>query len=468
LETLLALEMVRVTEAAAIASARFMGRGDHMGADRAATEAMRATMDDVEMCGTIVIGEGERDEAPMLWIGEPVGIRREEMPDVDIAVDPLEGTNLVAHGQANAITVLAAADKGGLVHAPDTYLEKLCVGPVVAGHVDIRATPTENVRAIAAALGRRVSDITVVILERPRHDALIEEVRTAGARIKLISDGDLSAAISCAVSGTGVHAVMGIGGAPEGVITAAALRCLGGEIQARFRFRNDEERERAARMGHTDEDRVYTTTDLAPGETLVFSATGVTEGDLLQGVRFFGGGARTHSLVMAYQTKQVRFVDTVHMFDRDRRRASVSSGRSTGALPGPTRRPRRTASSPFDRRPSTAHRLDRLVPAGRHQPRRDIGERRDDEQSARAPRRVARRATARRSWRGRGCASRRSARRGSGVGRRSAGPDRARGDPIDRDPGVPTPARCPSAPRAARVRRLPAPDRLARRAPRRR
>ena len=318
METLLALEMVRVTEAAAIASARFMGRGDHMGADRAATEAMRATMDDVEMCGTIVIGEGERDEAPMLWIGEPVGIRREEMPDVDIAVDPLEGTNLVAHGQANAITVLAAADKGGLVHAPDTYLEKLCVGPVVAGHVDIRATPTENVRAIAAALGRRVSDITVVILERPRHDALIEEVRTAGARIKLISDGDLSAAISCAVSGTGVHAVMGIGGAPEGVITAAALRCLGGEIQARFRFRNDEERERAARMGHTDEDRVYTTTDLAPGETLVFSATGVTEGDLLQGVRFFGGGARTHSLVMAYQTKQVRFVDTVHMFDRDR------------------------------------------------------------------------------------------------------------------------------------------------------
>ncbi len=318
METLLALEMVRVTEAAAIASARFMGRGDVMGADRAATEAMRKTMDEVEMRGTIVIGEGERDKAPMLWIGEPVGLRREGMPDVDIAVDPLEGTNLVAHGQANAITVLAASEKGGLVHAPDTYLEKLCVGPVVAGHVDIRATPTENVRAIAAALGRRVSDITVVILDRPRHEALIEEVRTAGARIKLISDGDLSAAISCAVSGTGVHAVMGIGGAPEGVITAAALRCLGGEVQARFRFRNDDERARAERMGHADPDRVYTTTDLAPGETLVFSATGVTEGDLLQGVRFFGGGARTHSLVMAYQSKQVRFVDTVHMFDRDR------------------------------------------------------------------------------------------------------------------------------------------------------
>ncbi len=317
METLLALEMVRVTEAAAIDSARFMGRGQRDAADKAATEAMRRTMDEVEMCGTIVIGEGERDEAPMLWIGEPVGIRKEGMPDIDIAVDPLEGTNLVAHGQANAITVLAASEKGGLVHAPDTYLEKLCVGPVVAGHVDIRDTPAENVRRIASALKRAVGDITVVILDRPRHEALIAEVRGAGARIKLISDGDLSAAISCAVSGTGVHAVMGIGGAPEGVITAAALRCLGGEIQARFKFRNDDERARAERMGHGDESKVYSTADLAPGETLVFSATGVTEGDLLDGVRFFGGGARTHSLVMAYQQKQVRFVDTVHMFDRD-------------------------------------------------------------------------------------------------------------------------------------------------------
>ena len=242
---------------------------------------------------------------------------RADLPEVDIAVDPLEGTNLVAHGQAGAITVLAASEAGGLTHAPDTYLEKLCVGPVVAGKVDIRESPTENLGRIAEALGRRVRDITVVILERPRHDDLIAEVRDAGARIKLISDGDLSAAISCAVSGTGVHAVMGIGGAPEGVITAAALRCLGGEIQARFRYRNDDERARGARMGHGDEDRVYRTEDLAPGESLVFAATGVTTGDLLQGVRFFGGGARTHSLVMAYQTKQVRFVDTVHMFDRD-------------------------------------------------------------------------------------------------------------------------------------------------------
>jgi fructose-1,6-bisphosphatase II len=321
-EQLLALEMVRVTEAAAIASARFMGRGDNTEADRAATEAMRRTMDEIEMSGTIVIGEGERDEAPMLYIGEQVGRRdesdRRAAQEIDIAVDPLEGTNLVAHGQANAITVLAASERGGLVHAPDTYMEKLCVGPVAAGRVDIRLSPTENLQRIASALGRGVSDIAVIILDRPRHEDLVAEVRSTGARIKLISDGDLSAAISCAVSGTGVHAVMGIGGAPEGVITAAALRCLGGEIQARFRFRDDDDRARAEKMGHGDEDRVYSTEDLASGENVVFAATGVTGGDLLQGVRFFGGGARTHSLVMAYRTKQVRFVDTVHMFDRSR------------------------------------------------------------------------------------------------------------------------------------------------------
>jgi fructose-1,6-bisphosphatase II len=320
MEQLLALEMVRVTEAAAIASARYMGRGDNTEADRAAVEAMRRTMDEIEFKGTIVIGEGERDEAPMLFIGEEVGAwgdqDRRAATEIDIAVDPLEGTNLVAHGQANAITVLAASEKGGLLNAPDTYLEKLCVGPVVAGKVDIRLSPSENLERIAGALGRRINDITVVILDRPRHEALIDEVRESGARIKLISDGDLSAAISCAVSGTGVHAVMGIGGAPEGVLTAAALRCLGGEIQARIRYRNDEERARGTAMGHGDEDRVYTTEELASGENLVFAATGVTSGDLLQGVRFFGGGARTHSLVMGYQTKQVRFVDTVHMFDR--------------------------------------------------------------------------------------------------------------------------------------------------------
>jgi fructose-1,6-bisphosphatase II len=318
MESLLALEVVRVTEAASLASARFMGRGDNTAADLAAVEAMRRTLDEVELSGTIVIGEGERDEAPMLFIGEQVGQRREGLPEIDIAVDPLEGTNLVARGQANAITVLAASNKGGLLHAPDTYLDKLCVGPIAAGQVDIRDSPSDNVERIATALGRRVNDITVVILDRDRHSALIEAVRATGARCKLIPDGDLSAAISCAVSGTGVHAVMGIGGAPEGVLSAAALRCLGGEIQARFRFRNDDERRRAAAMGHTDENRVYTTEDLAPGQRLVFSATGVTDGDLLHGVRFFGGGARTHSLVMGYQTKQVRFIDTVHMFDRDK------------------------------------------------------------------------------------------------------------------------------------------------------
>jgi fructose-1,6-bisphosphatase II len=322
LEKLLALEMVRVTEAAAIASARFMGRGERDLADNAAVEAMRAAMDETDIAGTIVIGEGERDEAPMLYIGERVG-RHDGSFDmsehVDIAVDPLEGTNLVATGQGGAITVLAASEKGGLTNAPDTYLEKLCVGPVAAGAVDITVSASENCHRIAEALRRKTSDITIIILDRPRHTDLMAEVRSTGARIKLISDGDLSAAISCAVQGTGVHAVMGIGGAPEGVITAAALRCLGGEIQARFRFRNDEERERAvAMMGHADESRVYRTEELASGDHLVFAATGVTPGELLQGVRFFGGGARTHSLVMAYQTKQVRFVDTVHMFDRDR------------------------------------------------------------------------------------------------------------------------------------------------------
>jgi fructose-1,6-bisphosphatase II len=321
MERLLALELIRVTEAAAIASARLMGRGDNEAADLVAVEAMRATFDAIPIDARIVIGEGERDEAPMLYIGERVGDPTSavgEAPEIDIAVDPLEGTNLVAGGQTNAITVLAATERGGLLNAPDCYMEKLCVGPVVAGRVDIAAPPAENLRRIAAALGRGVNDITVVILDRPRHEGLVAEVRAAGARIKLIGDGDLSAAISCAVSGTGVHAVMGIGGAPEGVLTAAALRCLGGEIQARLVFRSDAERERAEGMGHGDPARIYRTGELASGENVVFATTGVTKGDLLEGVRFFGGGARTHSLVMAYREKQVRFVDTVHMFDRDR------------------------------------------------------------------------------------------------------------------------------------------------------
>jgi fructose-1,6-bisphosphatase II len=309
-------EAVRATEAGAIAAARLMGRGDRDGADQAAVTAMRKAMDDADISGTIVIGEGERDEAPMLYIGEQVG-NPDAAVSIDIAVDPLEGTNLVATGEPNATAVLAAAEPGGLMHAPDTYLEKLIVGPGVAGRVSITDPVATTLGNIAQALGRQVWDITVVILERPRHEQLIAEVRATGARIKLIGDGDLTAGISAAVSGTGIHAVMGIGGAPEGVLTAAALKCLGGEIQARFRWRSDEERERARVMGVDvdDTERVYFTDDLASGKNVVFCATGVTDGELLRGVRFFGGGARTHSLLMSYRQGLVRFIDTVHMWD---------------------------------------------------------------------------------------------------------------------------------------------------------
>jgi fructose-1,6-bisphosphatase II len=316
MDKLITVEAVAATEAGAIAAARLMGRGDRTGADRAAVEAMRRAMEEAEISGTIVIGEGERDEAPMLYIGEQVG-NPDAATSVDIAVDPLEGTNLVATGSNNATVVLAAAEPGGLMHAPDTYLRKLIVGPQVAGHVSINDPVDATIRTIAERLGRNTWDITVVILDRPRHEQLINDVRAAGARIKLISDGDLTAGISVAVSGTGVHAVMGTGGAPEGVLAAAALKCLGGEIQAQFRWRSDEEMERGRRMGLDvdDADRVYFTNDLAGGENVVFAATGVTDGELLQGVRFFGGGARTHSLLMSYARGIVRFIDTVHTFD---------------------------------------------------------------------------------------------------------------------------------------------------------
>jgi fructose-1,6-bisphosphatase II len=309
-------EAVRATEAGAIAAARLMGRGDRDGADQAAVTAMRKAMDEADISGTIVIGEGERDEAPMLFIGEQVG-NPDAATTVDIAVDPLEGTNLVATGSANATAVLAASEPGGLMHAPDTYLEKLIVGPQAAGHVSITDPVAVTLSTIAERLGRSVWDITVIILDRPRHEQLISDVRATGARIKLIGDGDLTAAISVAVSGTGVHAVMGTGGAPEGVLAAAALKCLGGEIQARFKWRSDEEKERARTMGVDvdDVDRVYTTDDLASGDQVVFCATGVTDGELLRGVRFFGGGARTHSLMLSYAGGLVRFIDTVHMWD---------------------------------------------------------------------------------------------------------------------------------------------------------
>jgi fructose-1,6-bisphosphatase II len=316
MERMLALDIVKVTEAAAIAAARHRGEGRVEQADKAAVTAMRAALDELTIQGRIVIGEGEQDEAPMLYIGEEVG--RGDGFSVDAAVDPVEGTNLVAKGLPNAIAIVAVTEKGGILHAPDIYMEKLVVPPQAAGRVDLRWSPERNLEVLAEALGRRVSDITVVILDRPRHADLIAAVRRAGARIKLISDGDVAPAISAAVSGPGVHAVMGIGGAPEGVLTAAALRCLGGEIQGRFWYRNDAERQRAREMGISDPDRIFRTEDLVRGNDLVFAATGITDGDLCRGVRLFGGGVRTHSLVMTSAAHQIRFVDTIHIQDMSR------------------------------------------------------------------------------------------------------------------------------------------------------
>ncbi len=313
-ESLPILELVSVTEAAALAGAHHMGQGDNEAADHAAVEAMRAAMSCLDLRGVIVIGEGERDQAPMLYIGEVVG--GGDSRQVDIAVDPLEGTNLVAKGLPGALSVLAVAEPGGLLHAPDIYMDKLIVGPTCAGVVDIRHPVEENLNAMAKAFNRSIGDLAVTILDRPRHADLIARVRAAGARIKLISDGDVSAAIAAAVRGTGVHAVMGIGGAPEGVLAAAAIRCLGGKVQGRFWFRGDEERERVRQMGVADPDRVFDTDELAPGDEVVFVATGITDSDLLRGVRFFGGGARTHSLVMTRRTGEIRFVDGIHISDR--------------------------------------------------------------------------------------------------------------------------------------------------------
>jgi fructose-1,6-bisphosphatase II len=314
-ERSLILDFIRVTETAAISAAHHMGQGDNEAADQAGVEAMRREMNGLELHGVVVIGEGERDQAPMLYIGEEVG---NGGPDVDIAVDPLEGTNLVAKGLPGALSVIAVTERGGLLHAPDIYMDKLIVGPTCAGQVDIRKPVEENLACMAASYRRGVADLTITILDRPRHADLIKRVRAAGARIKLISDGDVSAAIAAAVRGTGVHGVMGIGGAPEGVLAAAALRCLGGEIQGRFWFRNDDERKRVQSMGVPDPDRVFDTIDLAPGENVVFVATGITDGDLLRGVRFFGGGARTHSLVMMRQAGEIRFVDGIHLLDRSK------------------------------------------------------------------------------------------------------------------------------------------------------
>jgi fructose-1,6-bisphosphatase II len=320
MEEKLSLEFLRVVENGAIAAARTMGFGDRHRADEVAVEAMRKTMDQVEMDGTIVIGEGERDEAPMLYIGEKVGLAthapKSLFPLVDIAVDPLEGTNLCATGAPNAIAVLAASEKGGLLHAPDLYMEKIVVGPQCKGAVELDAPVADNLKSVAKRLSRDVEDLVVMVLDRPRHEALIEQIRKVGARIRLIGDGDLSAGISAAVVGTGVHMVMGTGGAPEGVLTAAALRCLNGQILARLVISKPEHAERLEKMGVKDHNRIYDTTDLAPGRKIIFACTGVTDGNLLKGVRFFGEGVRTSSMILTLDERQVRFIDSVHLEKR--------------------------------------------------------------------------------------------------------------------------------------------------------
>jgi fructose-1,6-bisphosphatase II len=315
IESDLAHKFIKIVETAAIASAHTMGQGDRKLADQVATEAMRETMDSVPMRGTIVIGEGERDEAPMLYIGEKVGSAAEDSdaPEVDIAVDPLEGTNLCATGAPGSITVLAASEKGGLLNAPDCYMEKIVVGPSCKGAVEMDAPVSENLKNIARRLERDVEDLVIIVLDRPRHEKLIAEIRGAGARIRLIGDGDLSAGIAAAVIGTGVHAVMGSGGAPEGVITAAAMRCLNGYMLGRLVVDKPELEERVARMGIKDKNRIYEAEDLAPGKQMIFAATGVTEGALLKGVRFFGEGTRTQSVIMTLRTGKVRFIDSIHL-----------------------------------------------------------------------------------------------------------------------------------------------------------
>jgi len=316
IESDLAPKFIRVVENAAIASARTMGRGEGKLSDRVAVESMRGTMDSIPMRGTIVIGEGERDQAPMLYIGEKVGAEFRDgtdVPEVDIAVDPLEGTNLCATGAPGAITVLAASEGGGLLNAPDCYMEKIVVGPSCKGAVELDAPVAVNLRNIAKCMERSVQDLLVVVLDRPRHEKLIADIRATGARIRLISDGDLSAGIAAAVIGTGVHAVMGSGGAPEGVITAAAIRCLNGFMLGRLVINKPELEERIARMGIRDKNKIYRAEDLAPGNQLIFAATGVTDGALLKGVRFFGEGTRTSSIVLTLMTGKVRFIESIHL-----------------------------------------------------------------------------------------------------------------------------------------------------------
>jgi fructose-1,6-bisphosphatase II len=309
----LALEVVRVTEAAALAAARYVGLGDRNAADQAATEEMRRTFNALHIDGTVVIGEGERDEAPMLYIGEQLGDGDPRSPKIDIAVDPLEATNSCANGISDALAVVAMAEHGNFLNAPDTYMDKIAVGPIGRGIIDIRKSPTENLQAIAEAKRVAIPDLTAVILDRPRHAELIAEVRRAGARIRLITDGDVGGALATADPSTGIDVLLGIGGAPEGVLAAAALRCVGGDMQGVLKFRNPEEAARAERMGIKDGNRVFGIEDLARGDVM-FAATGVTDGFLLRGVRFTGTGAETHSIVMRSRSGTVRFIRARHHF----------------------------------------------------------------------------------------------------------------------------------------------------------
>jgi len=302
------LDFVKVTESAALAASRWMGRGERDAADEAAVQKMRESLGEMEIAGRIVIGEGERDEAPMLYIGEEVGSGGKE---VDIAVDPVEGTNLVANGLPNSIAVMAIAERGGLLHAPDTYMKKLAVGPKAAAYVHIDAPVRDNLEAVANALEKPINDVCVIILDRPRHAALMDEVRSAGARIRLISDGDVDACIATAIDSTGIHVAMGTGGAPEGVLAAAALKCLGGNLMGRLEPRNEDEAERARAMGFGDLNRVLDLDDLVKSDDVIFCATGITDGDLVRGVRFFGNQARTHS-ILVHSSGTVRFIDSTH------------------------------------------------------------------------------------------------------------------------------------------------------------
>ncbi len=314
LERALTLDFVRVTEAAALASGYWQGRGDKIAADDAAVRGMRAVFDTIAINGTVVIGEGEMDEAPMLYIGEKVG--NADSPKVDIAVDPLEGTNLVAKGGSGAIAVLAAGERGGLLHAPDMYMDKICVGPAAKGKIHLDASVEENMNNVAEALNKKLCDLTVVVLDRERHQKIISDLRRCGCRIQLISDGDVAPAVACAIPGSGVDAMIGIGGAPEGVIAAAALKCLGGDMQGRLWPEDDEDRARMEELGVADDNKLLTMEDMAKGDEIMFAATGISTGPLLRGVVYHGSYAVTHSLVLRAKTGTMRFIEATHDFSK--------------------------------------------------------------------------------------------------------------------------------------------------------